>query len=105
MERYYAKPFLVAGYGPATADTIPGTMKAEITEVIHLCRESKKHHLEKFANLLSNHIDGIVTHESTNISSGIIEGFNNKIKTIRRNAYGFRDDEYFFLKIMNTSRR
>ncbi len=105
MERYYAKPSLVAGYGPVTADTIPGTMKAEITEVINLCRESKNHHLEKFANLLNNHICGIVTHESTNISSGIIEGFNNKIKTIRRNAYGFRDDEYFFLKIMDTSLR
>ncbi len=105
MERYYAKPSLVAGYGPAAADTIPGTMKAEITEVINLYRESKNHHLEKFANLLNNHICGIVTHESTNISSVIIEGFNNKIKTIRRNAYGFRDDEYFFLKIMDTSRR
>ena len=24
---------------------------------------------------------------------------NNKIKVIKRMAYGFRDDEYFFLKI------
>jgi len=28
-----------------------------------------------------------------------------KIKTIRRQAYGFRDTEYFFLKIMEASRK
>ena len=28
-----------------------------------------------------------------------LEGINNKIKVIKRMAYGFRDDEYFFLKI------
>ena len=28
-----------------------------------------------------------------------IEGINNKIKVIKRMAYGFRDDEYFFLRI------
>ena len=27
------------------------------------------------------------------------EGINNKIKVIKRIAYGFRDDAYFFLKI------
>ena len=45
-----------------------------------------------------------MTHESTNISSGVIEGFNNKIKTLRRSAYGYNDDEYFFLKIIDISR-
>ena len=32
-------------------------------------------------------------------ATGILEGINNKIKVIKRMAYGFRDDEYFFLKI------
>lgn len=31
--------------------------------------------------------------------TSLIEGINNRIKTIKRVAYGFRDDEYFFLKI------
>ena len=33
------------------------------------------------------------------ISSAISEGFNNKIKRLKRMAYGYRDVEYFFLKI------
>ncbi|HEY2943750.1 MAG TPA: transposase, partial [Vicinamibacteria bacterium] len=31
--------------------------------------------------------------------TGLLEGINNKIKVIKRMAYGFRDDAYFFLKI------
>lgn len=31
--------------------------------------------------------------------TGIVEGINNKIKVIKRIAYGYRDDAYFFLKI------
>jgi transposase len=34
------------------------------------------------------------------ISSGPLEGTNNKIKTMKRMAYGFRDMEFFKLKIM-----
>ncbi|MCC7477411.1 transposase, partial [bacterium] len=29
----------------------------------------------------------------------VLEGINNRIKVIKRIAYGYRDDEYFFLKI------
>ena len=32
------------------------------------------------------------------------EGVNNKIKTVRRRAYGYPDDEYFFLKLFDYSR-
>jgi transposase len=32
-------------------------------------------------------------------ATNLIEGINNKIKVIKRMAYGFRDDHYFFLKI------
>jgi transposase len=34
------------------------------------------------------------------ISSGPMEGTNNKIKTMKRQAYGFRDMEFFKLKIL-----
>jgi transposase len=34
------------------------------------------------------------------ISSGPMEGTNNKIKTMKRQAYGFRDMEFFKLRIM-----
>jgi len=29
----------------------------------------------------------------------VLEGMNNKIKVIKRVAYGYRDNDYFFLKI------
>jgi transposase len=32
-------------------------------------------------------------------SSAISEGFNNKIKRLKRMAYGYRDVDYFLLKI------
>ena len=31
--------------------------------------------------------------------TSVLEGVNNRIKVIKRMAYGFRDSEYFFLKI------
>ncbi len=36
------------------------------------------------------------------LHTSVIEGINNKIKVIKRMAYGFRDDDYFFLKIRAT---
>ncbi|NMC48467.1 MAG: transposase [Desulfovibrio sp.] len=33
------------------------------------------------------------------LHTSLLEGINNKIKVIKRMAYGFRDDAYFFLKI------
>jgi len=34
------------------------------------------------------------------ISTGPLEGINNKIKVLQRKAYGFRDDEFFQLQIL-----
>jgi len=33
------------------------------------------------------------------ISTGPLEGTNNKIKTLQRQAYGYRDTEFFYLRI------
>jgi Transposase and inactivated derivatives len=51
-------------------------------------------------NTIKRHEDGIVNRVAHKITSGIVEGTDNVIKTIRRKAYGFRDTEYFFLRIM-----
>jgi len=55
--------------------------------------------LKRFARRLKAYLDGILAHCRWPLSTGILEGMNNKIKVIKRMAYGFRDDEYFFLKI------
>lgn len=52
-----------------------------------------------FAKKLRKYLGGILAHCRWPLHTSLIEGFNNKIKVIKRMAYGFRDDHYFFLKI------
>ena len=55
--------------------------------------------LQNFARKLKNHLPGILSHCRYPIHTGFLEGVNNKIKVIKRVAYGFHDLTYFFLKI------
>lgn len=57
--------------------------------------------LKKFSNTLSAHRSGILTYYDYPISTGPLEGTNNKIKTMQRDSYGFRDKEFFKLKIFS----
>lgn len=52
-----------------------------------------------FARRLKPYLPGILAHCRWPLGTNLIEGINNKIKVIKRMAYGFRDDAYFFLKI------
>ena len=56
--------------------------------------------LKRFAATLHEHRDGILAYYDCRISTGPLEGMNNKIKTMKRQAYGFRDVEFFKLKIL-----
>lgn len=55
--------------------------------------------LIKFAKTLALYRSGILAYYDYPISTGPLEGTNNKIKTMKRQAYGFRDLEFFKLKI------
>jgi transposase len=55
--------------------------------------------LRHFAKKLRPYLPGILAHCRYPLGTNLIEGINNKIKVIKRMAYGFRDDAYFFLKI------
>jgi len=55
--------------------------------------------LKIFAKRLRLYLPGILAHCRWPLGTNLIEGINNKIKVIKRMAYGFRDDAYFFLKI------
>lgn len=56
--------------------------------------------LIKFAKTVALYRRGILAYYDYPISTGPLEGTNNKIKTMKRQAYGFRDLEFFKLKIM-----
>jgi len=58
-------------------------------------------HMRKFANMLKAHRSGILNWFKHPISTGPLEGMNNKIKVLKRKAYGYRDIEFFNLKILN----
>ena len=57
---------------------------------------------EKFADLVERHWDGIEAycHVENKVALGFVEGLNNRIRTLQRRAYGYRDEDYFRLKIL-----
>jgi hypothetical protein len=50
--------------------------------------------------LLAMHRTGILAYYDRRISKGPLEGTNNKIRTMQRHVYGFRDLEFFKFKIL-----
>lgn len=52
--------------------------------------------LVRFAELKEKRLNGLIAHAEHPISTGRLEGFNNKIKVAKRVGYGYRDDSYFF---------
>lgn len=62
-------------------------------------RETGLFKLREFANTLMAHRSGIINWYKHYISTGPLEGLNNKIKVLKRKAYGYRDMEFFKLKI------
>ncbi|MFO0969158.1 MAG: transposase [Gemmataceae bacterium] len=57
---------------------------------------------EKFAAMIEAHWDGIVAYRHTDnkVALGFVEGLNNKIRSLQRPRFGFRDEEYLRLKIL-----
>ena len=55
--------------------------------------------LKNFANTLSVHKEGILAYYDFPIVTGRLEGTNNKINTMKREAYGFKDMKLYNLKI------
>jgi transposase len=56
--------------------------------------------LQQMAKTLEAHRAGLLAYYDYPISTGPLEGTNNKIKTMKRQAYGFRDHGVFKLKIL-----
>lgn len=55
--------------------------------------------LKKFADKLAAHRTGILNYFDHHITTGKVEAINNKIKVLKRRAYGYRDMEYLKLRI------
>lgn len=55
--------------------------------------------LIRFAGKLMRHARGIIAHAAYPIHTSRLEGVNNRIKVLKRIAYGFHDPVYFTLKV------
>jgi transposase len=56
--------------------------------------------LRSFAKTLRRHEEGLLAYYDYPLSTGPLEGTNNKIRALQRQAYGFRDLEFFRLKLL-----
>lgn len=82
--------------------SLPNKQTAEhfLIDWIFRAGTSKISMLIEMARTVAVHLKGILAYYDHPISTGPLEGTNNKIKTMKRQAYGFRDQEFLKLKIM-----
>ena len=66
---------------------------------VEQAKNSKIPQLQKMAMTMMAYKRGILAWYDCHISTGKVEGINNKIKVMKRNAYGFRDERYFKLRL------
>ncbi|MBN3065020.1 transposase, partial [Pectobacterium aquaticum] len=55
--------------------------------------------LKQFADRLKGYVSGIIASATHHLNTRVLEEVNNKIKVIKRMAYGYWDNDCFFLKI------
>ena len=111
-ERQRLKEALQLNASLATADYLkedlaqiwqqPGKVSARIIldQGIADAESSGIRQLMKFARTLQIHREGILNWYDHPISTGPLEGTNNKIKLLQRQAYGYRDLPFFKLKLL-----
>ena len=69
------------------------------TKWFQAAKESEIPTLVRFAVRKEKRLPGLAAHAIHPISTGKLEGFNNKIKVAKRISYGYRDDDFFFTLI------
>lgn len=81
------------------------TTKAEAEKVLddwlEQAAESGVPQLKRLACSIAGFKSGILAYYDCRTSNAKVEGINNKIKVLKRTAYGYRDDEYFKLRLFN----
>jgi transposase len=79
----------------------PGAARRFFDEWYQRAVRSRIEPLKTFARNLKVKLAGILAHCRYPFHTSLLEGINNKIKVLKRIAFGYRDDAYFFLKIMD----
>lgn len=76
-------------------------VKRQLTCFIELCRQSKLNEMIEVANTIENWLKYIVnSFIDKRYTNGFTEGTNNKIKVIKRNAFGYKNFKFFRKRIL-----
>lgn len=75
-------------------------MSRFLTDWCERANQTGVRQLCQMAKTLQAHRRGILNYWCHPINNGRMEGTNNKIKTLNRQAYGYRDEEFFMLKLL-----
>jgi transposase len=80
---------------------MPGVQEGEsfLDAWIEQARATELEHFKRLAATVDRHRKRLLTYFKHRISTGPLEGLNNKIKVLKRQAYGFRDMDYFKLRL------
>lgn len=97
MTVYLMKAELKTLWSPTTAWGWRSAWK----QWLRLAGESEIPALKQLAKRLRGYWRGILSRVRWPMHTGQLEGINNRIKVIKRMAYGYRDSEFFFMKIKN----
>lgn len=95
MTTYVMKAALKELWQPSSAWQWRRTWKSWLS----MAEESQVEPLQRFARRLKIYWRGIVARVRWPMHTGQLEGINNRIKVMKRMAYGYRDSDFFFLKI------
>lgn len=98
MTVYLMKAELKTLWSPTTAWGWRSAWK----QWLRLAGESEIPALKQFAKRLRGYWRGILSRVRWPMHTGQLEGINNRIKVNKRMAYGYRDSEFFFMKIKNS---
>lgn len=82
-------------------ETVPKKAEKKLDSWCMLADQSKLSPLRIMAKTIRNHKEGVLAYWKTGITSAKVEGFNNKIRWLNKQAYGYRDEEYFELKVFD----
>jgi len=78
-------------------------MQQRLDDWCTIAEKTDMHYVNKFAQSLKRHREGICNYAKHRLTSARIEAGNVSIGMIRKRARGIRDTEYFKLKIRQTS--